>query len=210
MVWRTELPRLLIGICLALILGACGGAESPLADYVERLNVIVETARQQYGELVETPSGGVLVAEQHQLDDFTPQDLQIALEEVRVIEAGVEEATAAIDPPAAVADLHHLFFDFDSAFITSQEALAVRAGTATSWSELSASAEMAAYRAALAQDKADCVSAQDEVNAIAERRESFADTPWVPAELKDIFEVAFGCDGYPAHPEDVYRPAAAP
>ena len=199
-----------IGLCLLLLLGACGGAESPLTDYVENLNDIVETARQQYGELVATPEGGVLVAEAQQLDNFTPQDLKIALEKVRIIEAGVDEATAAIDPPPLVAELHHLFFDFDSEFISSQEALAVRAGSALDWNELDATPEMAAYRAALAQDKQDCIAAQDEVNAIAERRESFADTPWIPTELKEVFEVAFGCDGYPAHPEDLYRPVPAP
>ncbi len=198
----------LVSLCLVLALGACGGNASPLTEYVESLNTIVENARQQYGDLVATPQGGVLVAESEQLADFTPQDLQTALERVRVIEAGVEEATAAIDPPPQVADLHHLFFDFDSEFIAAQEALAMRAGSAADWNELSATPEMAAYRTTLAQDKQDCIAAQAEVNAIADRRESFTDTPWVPAELKEVFEVAFGCDEYPANPEDLYRPTA--
>ena len=169
--------RVWIGLGLVLVLGACGGGvESPLTEYVERLNAIVEQARRQYGELVESPEGGVLVAESDELANFTPQDLQIALEKVRVIEAGVDEATAAIDPPPQVAELHHLFFDFDSAFINSQEALAVRAGSAMDWIELSETSEMAAYRGALAEDKQVCIEAQAEVNAIAEGRESFADT----------------------------------
>lgn len=205
--WRTQVHRMRIGISLVLVLGACGGAESPLTDYVENLNVIVEDARMQYGALVESPRGAVLVADAQQLSKFAPIDLHFALTQVRVIEGGVEEATAAIDPPPQVADLHHLFFDFDSEFIAAQEALAVRAGSARDWDELSATPEMAAYRTALAQDKLDCLAAQAEVNAIAERRESFADTPWVPAELKEDFEVAFGCDGYPTNPEDLYRPA---
>ena len=202
--------RGLIGLCVVLVVGACGGAESPMTDYVERLNVIVEEARQQYGALVASVEGAVLVADPEHLSAFTPQDLQTALGRVRIIEAGVEEATAAIDPPPQVADLHRLFFDFDSEFIAAQEAVAVRAGSARDWDELSATPEMAAYRATLAQDKRDCIAAQAEVNAIAEGRETFADTPWVPAELKEVFEVAFGCDGYPANPEDLYRPLAAP
>jgi hypothetical protein len=44
------------------------------------------------------------------------------------------------------------------------------------------------------------------VNIIGEQGEAFADTPWIPSQLKEIFEVALGCDGYPANPEDVYRP----
>ncbi len=208
--WRTELRRVWIGLSLLVMLGACGGATSPLTDYVESLNTIIEEARQQYEALVESPEGGVLVAEPGELAGFTPQDLQIALGKVRIVEAGVEEATAAIDPPPQVADLHHRFFDFDSEFIAAQEALAERAESALDWNELSETPEMAAYRAALAQDKQECVAAQAEVNAIAEGRESFADTPWIPAELKEVFEVAFACDGYPAHPEDVYRPVPTP
>ncbi len=126
---------------------------------------------------------------------------------MREIEGRVERATAAIDPPEPVAALHHLFFDFDSEFISAQEALAVRAGAASDWQELSDSPEMAAYRAALADDKQACVDAQSEVNAIGEQREVFAETPWIPGELKELFEVALGCDGYPEHPEDVYRPS---
>ncbi len=202
--------RVWIGLCLVLVLGACGGAESPLTDYVESVNAIVEEARLQYEALVESPEGGVLVADPSELAGFTPQDLQIALEKVRIIETGVEEATAAIDPPPQVAELHHVFFDIDSQFIASQEALAVRAGSAQDWMELSETPEMAAYRTALANDKQECIAAQAEVNAIAEQRESFADTPWMPAELKEAFEVAFGCNGYPVHPEDVYRPLATP
>jgi hypothetical protein len=53
------------------------------------------------------------------------------------------------------------------------------------------------------------VESQAEVNAIAEQREVFADTPWIPGELKELFEVALGCDGYPDQPEDVYRPPSA-
>jgi hypothetical protein len=99
-------------------------------------------------------------------------------------------------------------FDFDDGFFAAQEAMAERARTATSWSELSASSEMEAYRTALAKDKRECENAEAELNAIGERREAFADTPWVPGELKGIFEAVLGCNGYPEHPEDVYRPPA--
>ncbi len=200
------LRRVWIGLCFALVLAACGGGEMSLAEYVDRLNVAVEQARQDYGVLVAGPQGAVLVADGEQLANFSPQDLQVALGRVREIEAAVDAATSAIDPPEQVADLHHLFFDFDGDFISAQEALAVRAGTAADWRELSESEEMAAYRAALAKDKQDCVDSQAEVNAIGEARGAFADTQWIPGELKELFEVALGCDGYPEHPEDVYRP----
>lgn len=201
--------RIWTALFVALVLAGCGGgSELSLTEYVDQLNVIVDQARHEYEVLVASPQGGVLVADGADLDDFTPQDLQFAFERVREIEAGVEEATAAIDPPDPVAELHHLFFDFDSEFIVAQEELAVRAGTAVDWQELSDSAEMAAYRTALADDKQGCIDAQSEVNAIGEQREAFADTPWIPGELKELFEVALGCDGYPEHPEDLYRPSS--
>jgi hypothetical protein len=193
-------------IVAALLLSACGGGEMSLTEYVDRLNVIVERARQQYEVLVTSSRGGVLIAEPDLLAGFTPQDLQMALEQVREIEAEVDEATAAIDPPEPVAELHNLFFDFDDEFISAQEALAARAGAAGDWNELSASPEMAAYRSALAEDRQHCFEVQAEVNAIGEQGEAFAETPWIPSQLMEIFEVALGCDGYPEHPEDLYRP----
>ena len=208
-----ELRRVWSGLVAVLLLAACGtGGELSLTEYVNRLNVIVEQARQDYQVLVSGPLGGVLVAEGEQLDDFTPQDLEAALERVREIESTVDEATSAIDPPEPVAVLHHLFFDFDSEFIAAQEALAAQAGTAADWEELSDSAEMAAYRAALADDKQACIDAQSEVNRIGDQREVFADTPWIPGELKELFEVGLGCDGYPKDPSNVYRypPASTP
>jgi hypothetical protein len=54
----------LTGLFLALALTACGGGgEDSLTEYVERLNVIVEQAREDYETLVADPHGAVLVAE---------------------------------------------------------------------------------------------------------------------------------------------------
>jgi hypothetical protein len=207
---RMRLRRVWAGICLALVAAACGGGEVSLTDYVGHINVAVDRAAEEYYELVASPRGKVLVAEAEQLTDFTPQDLQTALERVREIEAGLDEAVNGIEPPEEVADLHRLLFNFDSDFISAQEALAVRAGTAEDWEELSASPEMAAYRTALTEDKQHCADSEAEMNAIADRREVFADTPWIPGELKDVVEAVLGCAGYPEHPEDVYRLLPAP
>ena len=138
------------GAWIALLISACGGGEMTLTEYVDSLNAIVEQARQQYEELAASAESGVLAAEQDQLSEFTPQDLQAALVHVRQIEALVDEGTSAIDPPEQVAELHNLFFDFDSEFISAQEALAARAGTAVDWNELSNTPEMAGALAGLA------------------------------------------------------------
>jgi hypothetical protein len=197
--------RVWIGVVLVLAVGGCGGGEMTLTEYVERLNGIVERARQQYEVLVADEQGAVLVAEGVQLTDFTPHDLQAALEQLRKIEAEVEEAVGAIDPPEQVAELHNFWFDFDRNFIPAQEEMAARAGTAADWEELSESPEMAAYRAALAEDKRWCIDFQAKLDA-TEERGIFAETPWIPGDLKEVVQVVLGCQGYPAHPEDVYRP----
>ena len=54
----------------------------------------------------------VLEAEGEQLADFTPQDLQWALERVIEIGVQVEEGVATIEPPELVAELHDLYLDF--------------------------------------------------------------------------------------------------
>jgi len=160
-------------------------------------------ASQQYEQLVTSPQGAVLIAEGAQLADFTPQDLQAALERLGEIEAEALEAGAAIEPPPQIADLANLLSD--DRFTSARVALAARAGSATNWEELSETPEMAAYRTALAVDKQTCIDLQAKLDATAERG-VFADAPWIPGELKEIVEGFLGCDGLPENPDDVYRP----
>jgi hypothetical protein len=190
-------------LCVALLASGCGGGELSLTEYVDRLNPVMVRAGQQYEELVTSPQGAVLVAEGAQLADFTPQDLQAALERLGEIEAEVLEAGAAIEPPAQVADLANLLSD--DRFTSARVALAARAGSATNWEELSETPEMAAYRTALVGDKQACIDLQAKFDATAQRG-VFEDVPWIPGELKEVVEAFLGCDGLPENPVDVYRP----
>ncbi len=191
---------------LMLVVTACTSGELSVTEYVEDVNAIVTRASQRYEAIASDGQSAVLVASGARLANFTPQDLSEAFQKVRDLEAELEQAIGEIEPPAQIAEMHDLMFDFDDGFFAAQEAMTERAGTAESWSELSASPEMEAYRAALAKDKRECEETEAELNSIAERREAFADTPWVPGELKGIFEAVLGCSGYPEHPEDAYRP----
>ena len=115
-----------LAFCVMLLLGGCGGGEMSLTEYVDRLNAIMTGAIQQGEALFASPQGAVL-AEGAQLSDFTPGDLQAALERVGEIEVVLREATTAIEPPEEIADLHNLLFDTRFAF--ARKALAARAGT---------------------------------------------------------------------------------
>jgi hypothetical protein len=181
-----------------------------LSEYVQEINAIFDRGLEQYESLATSTEGLVLIVGQGShlgiadqgvhLTDFTPQDLQVALEQVAEIQAEALEAAAAIEAPEQVAELHELYFrELPIA------ELAVRAGTAADWYELSESAEMAAYRAALAADNQVCAEFQAKLDATADRG-VFADTPWIPGDLKETVNYALGCDSLPAKPEDVYRP----
>lgn len=191
-----------LALSVALLVGACSSGEMTLTEYVDRLNAIIAEAIPQGEALFASPHGAVM-AEGAKLSDFTPQDLQMALEQVGEIEVQIRDAAKDIDPPAAVADFHSLYFD--TRFASAREALAVRSGTATSWEELSGTPEMAAYRTAVAEDKQTCIDFQNDMDA-TEARGAFADTPWLPGELKEIVSALLGCDVYPEHPEDMFRP----
>jgi len=199
-----------LALLITFLLAGCGGGEMSLTEYVERINGIFDRGIEQYEPLATSPEGLVLIVGQGshlgiadqevQLTDFTPHDLHVALEQVAEIQAEALEAAAAIEPPEQIADLHRLYFrELPIA------ELAVRAGTAADWYELSESPEMAAYRAALAADNQVCAEFQTVLDATAARG-VFADTPWIPGELKETVNYALGCDSLPAHPEDAYRP----
>ncbi len=206
---ESVVRRIWTGICLVatVVVGGCGGGEMSMAEYVERFNDIVQTANQQYGEFAASPQGRVLVAEGEEIGDFTPQDLQAGLERIGMIEGAVLEAAAAIEPPERVAEFHSFYFAL-SPFTDAREALAARAGTAADWEELSATPEMAAYRVAIAEDKARCIEFAATMDATGDGG-AFGDMPWVPSELTEAVDAVLGCEQYPEHPEDLYRPSVS-
>jgi hypothetical protein len=173
-----------------------------LTEYVERVDAIFARGLQQCEVLITSPQGKVLVAEAARLPDFTPQDLQLALERLGKIQAEALATAHAIEPPEDIANLHALFFRR-----LPIEELAARAGTAADWDELSESPEMAAYRTALAQDERVSIDFQATLDATAERG-IFVGNPWLPRELTEIVEYALGCGSLVENPEDAYRPPA--
>jgi len=189
-----------LAVCIGLLLSSCGEDDTSLTEYVEDVNVIAGRASEE---------GAALIAEGAQVTDFTPQHLQAGLERgLHEIRVPLQTAADALEPPAQVADLHDLMWNWHARFIPIEAALAARAGaaadTAADWEALSDSPEMAAYRAAIAEGKQVCTDFQAQLDATAERG-VFADVPWIPAELSEVVEAVLGCEWFPDNPEDVYR-----
>jgi len=195
-------------LVLTLVASSCGGDELSLTEYVERINAMERQAGQRAEQLF---------AEAESVADFTPQQLQAGLERgLREIRRPLQEAADDIDPPKQIADIHDLMWDWHESFIAIEEALAERAGeaddTPAGWTALSDSSEMAAYRDAIAAGKQVCTDFQTTLDATAERG-VFAETPWIPGEMKEVVEAVLGCPWFPENPQDVYRyppPTTAP
>lgn len=199
---RTPL-LVLLTLGASLLLSGCGNHELSVTEYIESVQTLVNDVGADAVELYATPQGSVLVAEGAALEAFTPQDLQWSLEQIGELEEGFLEAANDLVPPESLADFHEQFFD--DSFTIARVALAERAESATAWDELSASNEMAAYRAKVASDKALCSDLQEDLHARAERG-VFAGTPWAPDELSQIIDEVLGCALFPEHPENMFRP----
>ncbi len=195
----TAMKRLAALMVLALLIGGCGTDEMSLTEYVDYLNAMEARASQR---------ADALAAASADITDFTPQHLQASLEAAVEIRKEIEEATDGIVPPAQVAELHDLIFDWQTQFMSVEQALAARAGTTedtdADWTQLSASPEMAAYRASLAEGKQVCNDFQARLDATADRG-VFADTPWIPTEMAEVVEAVLGCRWFPEDPATVYQ-----
>lgn len=188
-----------IALATLLLLAGCSDEEQSLTEYVDQINVAARAASAR---------GADLIDQTQQIADFTPQDVttihERALREIRI---PLQEAVDAVDPPGQVEDLHRLLWDWHARFIEIEEEMAAAAAdiddTDAGWTAFSNSPEMAAYRAALAEGKAVCNDFQSELDATAARG-VFADTPWLPRELKETVTAALGCESFPDDPQSVY------
>jgi hypothetical protein len=182
-----------ISVIAIVAVSGCGGGDMSLSEYVDEMNTIGARIAQQ---------SEVVLAEAEQI--ATPSDVSAMMERVQPLRIEVLEAFEGVDPPEQVADLHRLLSDWMAKIMLAEEALATRALTVASWEEFSQSSEMAAYRAVLVEGKQGCTGFQAKLDASAARG-VFADTPWVPGEVKEVVDAALGCESFPENPEAAYR-----
>jgi len=173
---------------LALIAGACGSARLSLTEYVDRLNAVVAEGNQRirplYAELESTQG------------DPSTGSIQELFEKEAAIRSELQDSMAGMEPPEQIADLHAALVDWHGGLIVTQQLLARQVAAAGSWSEFEQSPEFAEFDAFMQEGLAGCLELQAALDA-TEARGAFADTPWIPGELKEVVDAALGCEAAP-------------
>ena len=180
---------------LSLVLAACSNSGLSMSEYGERLDEI----RVTYEPRAETAW-----IEYLQVPQPTLEDLEILIGREVAVRAEIEEALRALDPPEEIQDLHATLADWVTELRLAGEGLLGRAGTAAEWDEFFASAEYQTFGATLIGGAAVCNEFQARLDATA-AREAFADSAWIPGEMKEVVEAVIGCDTIPNDVDEIFR-----
>lgn len=177
-------------IGLAFLLVACADDNLSLHEYGTQAEVLVIAVTQRIDAL------------DAELESYSQTDEGTQTYWTRRLEARVEflEGLESLDPPDDAVELHGIVVDLFDRLNTAEEALAARVvtmetgvGPAQWWD----TPEGLAANAVDEEVDSICHVAQAEFDK-TEERDVFADTPWIPSEMKEVVRVAFGCSEQPA------------
>ena len=185
----------LVGLALVLLLTACGDSELAMSEYGERLNEIVNT----YGEDAEA-AWVEFVA----VSDPALEDLRALFDHDVAMRLGIEEAFLDLDPPAEIADIHGLLVEWLVSLTDAEEDLVDRIAAIDSLDEFLDSVEYRAFEETLIGGVDVCNELQSKLDATAVRG-VFAETPWMPSDLKDVVDAVIGCETIPDDLDPTFR-----
>ena len=185
----------LVGLTLMLLLTACGDSELAMSEYGDRLNEIVNT----YGAEAEAAW-----VEFTTVSDPVLEDLRTLFDHDVATRLKIEEAIQNLDPPGEIADLHGSLVEWLVVLTDAEEELLDRIATVGSLDEFLDSPEYRAFEEALIGGADVCDELQSELDATAERG-VFADTPWMPGDLKDVVDAVIGCETIPDDLDPTFR-----
>jgi hypothetical protein len=176
---------LVVGVVLlALLMNACS-AELSVADYAEEVEALVVTMNGRLDEL------DADLEESWDLDH-----LQTYAEQRVAARSALIEGLGALAPPDEVAELHGTALAILKRVTAAEAAMADRVMTWTSESDIEPiweTPEGVAARTADADAIVICLAAQAEFDQTADRAE-LENAPRIPAEMKEVILVAFGCE----------------
>lgn len=185
----------LVGLALMLLLTACGGSELAMSEYGDRLNEIVGT----YGTEAEAAWVEFLA-----VSDPALEDLRTLFDHDVAIRLGVEEAFMDLDPPGEIADIHDPLVEWLVSLTDAEEELVNRIAEIDSLDEFLDSAEYRAFEETLIGGADVCNELQSELDATAARG-VFAETPWMPSDLKEVVDAVIGCETIPDDLDPTFR-----
>jgi len=169
----------------AVVLAACGGSSLTLAEYSSQTAAVLGRVDSRL--------------DAHAEDFFSsPASLEGTLAYLEDRVGGYHELVDGINelnPPEQVADLHEALQEILEKLLETETVRLAFAGTITSVADLDQvweGPEAQAVREAELEAIAICFAAQAQVDATADR-EAFADTPWIPPEMREVVVAAFGC-----------------
>ncbi len=175
----------LIGLWLVALLAACGESGLSLSEYADEADRLVN---QVDGRLDAEAAAHFA---QEPTVEGTRRYLSVRVDEYAEFLEGLEN----LDPPEEAQSLHEAFVEIVSGLLVAEEARADRAAAIDSVDEIDhvwTGAESGAVLALEQKAIALCNAAQSQFDA-TEDREPFTGNYWVPAELKDIVQVALDC-----------------
>lgn len=169
---------------LALLAAGCGAGQPPLTAYVEDFNRL---AQETYVPL------RAAWAEYSELVAPEPSDLSSVLSLDIDLRRRAQVEFAGIDPPEQISHLHELFVSWHARLVGDEEALVLRATASASWTEVEGSVEFSRYQATLDLGAVACRQFRATLTA-TEARGVFGDAEWLPGDMREVVDVALGCD----------------
>ncbi len=173
--------RLAVATAVVLLLGACSN-EPTMTEYAEEVETLVVTMNARLDAL------DAELGETQDLDEIKRYATE-RIEARRDFLAGLEE----LDPPTDAAQLHAAALDIMGRLAEAEATLADRVLVMETASGIDAIWDTPEGRAARAADDeaiALCQAAEAELDR---DRAEFEGVPWIPTEMKEVVEVAFGC-----------------
>lgn len=174
-----------VGVLLALLLVACGGAQLTATEYASQVEEMVAQMEADFQSIdsrweSQPPSlGGAL--------EYWDKRLEIRDEFL--------DGISGLSPADNMAEMHEAAIAVFRKISAADTELAARVATfdvVTDHDQWLATPEGEASLAVLEEVFAFCRASQEEFDATADR-ESLTDVPWLPPELKETVKVAFGC-----------------
>lgn len=175
----------IVALCMAVALAACGGGPLTLSEYGAQGEQLVIEVTERIEALDASLESG----------DPTVDSVRAYWSERVEARRDFLEGIEALDPPEEAEELHAAAVELFDRLTVAEEALAARVTsleTVTGPADWWATPEGQVARAVDDEVTEICVVAQETFDETVDR-EAVADVPWMPAEMKEVVRVAFGC-----------------